>query len=331
MQKIYYYILSIILLLFYSSCSENTEDYPGNNRKSVSIKLIQYAGFSTKVIDGDNLQSEQTVKNISVFFTEPSSNVITNKYVYSGFSSVDDYKLITLPLDPATVLRKDIYIVANYDNTATLNSVSTVDALKALTTPAVDKRNNLAPANGFCMYGSTLNFNFNDAAHSPAVVDLVRSCAKIRINVTFPENPTLSTNNSFLIQNAAKYTYVIGRTKNNLPTTDYFTYAAPIALVDNGAHVYTQTTYVYEADNAPVLYIYTYMGGGSTMQEFSVTLPKPIRNQLFDISIEIYSGNSPTGTKSINENNTDKPAYKYKSMVNIYDEKGRKVTYCIMN
>lgn len=327
MHKIYYYILSVTLLLLYSSCSEDTEDYTENKPSSVSIKLVQQTGFSTKVVDEDNLLSEQTVKNISVFLTEPSSNVITYKYVYSGFSSVDDYKLITLPLDPATVLRKDIYIVANYNNVSTLDSVSTLDDLKALTTPAVDKTNNLIPENGFCMYGSTLDFNFNDGTNSPAIVNLIRSCAKIRINVTFPENPTLSTNNSFLIQNAAKYTYVIGRTKNNLGTADYFTYAAPIALVDNGTHVYTQTTYVYEADNVPILYIYTYMNGTSAMQEFSTNLPRPVRNHLFDISIEIYSGDVPSGTKSTNGNNLENSGYIYNSTINAYDEKGRKVEY----
>lgn len=327
MHKIYYYILSVMLLLLYSSCSEDTDGYSENKPKSVSIKLVQQTGFSTKVVDEDNLLSEQTVKNLSVFFTEPSSNVIAYKYVYSGFSSVDDYKLITLPLDPATVLTKDIYIVANYDNVSALNSVSTLDDLKALTTPAVNKTNNLVPENGFCMYGSTLDFNFNDGTNSPAIVNLIRSCAKIRINVTFPENPTLSTNNSFLIQNAAKYTYVIGRTENNLAAADYFTYAAPIALVDNGAHVYTQTTYVYEADNVPKLYIYTYMNGTSTMQEFSTNLPRPIRNHLFDISIEVYSGDVPSGTKSANENKIGQSAYTYKSTINVYDEKGRKVEY----
>jgi len=317
MRKIYYYIVLVTQLFLYISCSDGNDTY--SEQKSISLKLYQQRGFTTKAIDEDNLAVEQTVKNISVFFTEPSSNTITYKYVNSGFTSVDDYKLIDIPLEPSVVKSKDIYIVANYKNTTSLDAVSTVEDLKALTTPAVDKTNNLEPQNGFCMYGATFDFDFDNGTNTAAIVNMERTCAKIRLNVTFPEDPALSTNNSFLIQKAAKYTYVVEKDTVSIPTTDYFTFATPIALTDNGAGAFTNIAYVYEAGLAPRLYIYTHMGNSPTQQEFSTNLPRPVRNYLYDISIDIYEDSSTT--KSFDPNGSNKN-YSYKTSIKVYRADG---------
>lgn len=302
------------------SCSDVNDTY--SEQKSISLKLYQQRGFTTKAIDEDNLAVEQTVKNISVFFTEPSSNTITYKYVNSGFTSVDDYKLIDIPLEPAVVKSKDIYIVANYDNTPLLNALSTVDDLKALTTPTVDKTKNLDPQNGLCMYGVTFDFNFDNGANTAAIVNMERTCAKIRLNVKFPADPALSINNTFLIQNAAKYTYVVENNTSSIPTTDYFTYAAPITLKDNGAGQFTNITYIYEATVVPRLYIYTHMGNSSSQQEFSTDLPRPVRNYLYDISIDVYEDAS--ATKSFTSDGTVK-TYSYKATTKVYQADGQLV------
>lgn len=318
------YILPILLSFFYISCSDDTDALPEKSEgKTVSIKLMQQPGFVGRIIDNDNLASEQTVKNISVFFTEPSSDVVTNKFVFLRFASVDDYKLVPLPLNPETLHTKDIYVITNYDNVSTLNAVATVSDIQNLTTPAVDKTNNLTPENGICMYGVTYGFNFNDGTYSPAVVNVERTGAKMRVNVTFPENPTLSTNNTFLIQNAARYTYVVKNDTLEIPQTGYYTYAAAMPLTNNGSGVYSGIAYIYAATQAPKLYIYTNMGGKK--QEFSADLPKPQRNYLYDIDIEVYSGTVPPGTKSIGTSN-DGQGYYYKTSVSVYDADGNRIS-----
>ena len=325
MQKIYY-ILPLILLL-YTSCNGDADIPADAGKDKVVLKIMQQSGFTTKAIDGDNLAVEQTVKNLSIFFTEPSANTISNKYVFAGFSAMGDYQIVTLPLDAATVNSKDIYVIANYDNEAALNAAATINDLEALKTPVIDKTNNLAPEKGFCMYGNTLNFNFNDGTNSPAIVNMKRSVAKFRITVTFPENPLLSTKNSFLIQNAATYTNVVGsETLPSIPVDDLFTYAAPIALNNNGAGAFVNNTYVYESSQAPSIYIYTYMNNSAQQQEFSATLPKPVRNHLYDISIQIYSGDVPSGTRSFSGDEKDRK-YAIKSTVTVYDENGNIETY----
>lgn len=321
MRKLHYYILLIIPLLFSISCSEDQNELSKVEPEGITLKFMLLKNINTRVTDNDNTEIEQTVKNLSIFFTEPGSNIITHKFIYSGFNTVDDYRLVTLPLDPATVQTKDIYVIANYDDATSLNSVSNIDNLKTLTTPKVNKTNNLLPQNGFCMYGNTSAFNFNNGTNSPAIVNLERTCAKIRVNLTFPGNPDLGTNNSFLIENAAAYTYVIENQQTKLSANDYFTYAAPITLADNGAKVYTNTAYVYEATVAPKLYIYTNIK--SKQEEYSANLPIPARNYLYDINVEIYE--AIAGARSTNFSADPNSKYTFRSTIKIYDENGKRV------
>lgn len=322
MQRIYYYIVSLVLLLLIaSSCSNDLDDYSGSDGETISIKLVQQRNYYAKTIDEDNLLIEQTVKNLSVFFTEPSSDVVTNKFIYTGFSSHDDYKIITLPLNPADLLSKDIYIIANYDNQAALQAVTTIDDISQLTTPVVDKNNNLTPENGICMYGNTLNHNFGPGSTTPVLVNLERTGAKMRVNLTFPENPTLSTNNSYLFEGMSTYTYVVKRDNMAIAQNAYYTHAAAFPLTDNGSQQYVSTSYLYESGQAPVLHLYTNIDG--TQQSYSANLPKPMRNYLYDISVEVYGGPVPPGTR--NAAMTKSSGYTYITSVKVYDENGQRV------
>lgn len=309
------YILLFSLFTFLWGCGNDissTDPSP----KAVSIKIVQRSGFQTKLVDDDNLESEQTIKNINVFFTEPSSDVIVEKYIMAGFSIDGDYQLISIPIEPEVLQEKDIYIIANYDDADKLEAITTVTEMKALMTPLSDKNNLLAPENGLCMFGTTPNFDFNSGSDEPAIVTLVRTCTKIRINLVFPENPTLSTNNSFLIVDAAKYTHVIENDKSTIPGDAYFTYATELPLTNNGLNQYVATTYIYESAKVPVLYIYTHMFDSPATQEYSARLPLPERNFLYNIKIEIYDSSiSPTKAKR-------SYGYTHKVIIKVYDENG---------
>ncbi|MCD7915029.1 MAG: hypothetical protein LUG96_07040 [Tannerellaceae bacterium] len=224
--------------------------------------------------------------------------------------------MITLPVDPADLLVKDIYVVANYDNQATLNALTTLDQLNALHTPEVDKTNNLDPLNGFCMSGSLVGFDFTDDAIQPATIPLERTCVKLRISLTFPLDPLLSTTNSYLIQRAATYTYVMENVTNVLPQEDYFNFAAPLPLTYDGVQAYTDITYVYEASQAPVITLYT------TVQDFTAYLPIPRRNYLYDIAMEVYEDSSLSTTRSLFSRLR---TYACHYTVTTYDEQGRMV------
>ncbi len=320
MRKIAYILYLSILM---TACQK---EVPLQENKGISIRVSTNKSFQTRVINEDNLADEQIINNISLFFTDPASTTILYKYVNTGFTVSGDYQLITLPIEPADLLMKDIYVVANYDDLSLLDALTTLDGLKGLITPEVDKTNNLSPQNGFCMYGSLAGFDFTANTDIPATIPLIRTCAKIRINLSFPENDAMSTVNSFLIQHAAKYTHVISNAVMVLPVSDYFNFAAAIGLTDNGGGVYTNTVYVYEASSAPVITLYTHINNSVEQQEFTTTLPVPVRNYLYDLQIEVMD-ESDAATRA-----TTYRSYKViKSRLDIYNESGQLIEQVNLN
>lgn len=279
------YILTF-LLFFVTACSVDSE-YIESANEFVTIKVPQSA-FVGKAVDADNLESEQTIKNISIFLTNPNAE----EFYYSAIRNVNytdegDYRLVHLPLPLASLGHKDIYVVTNLENSA-LSQVKNLTELKRMSTPVASKNNNLDPQKGICMYGKTLNFNFNNESKSPAIVDAVRTCAKYNIKLTFPENPLLSSKNAFIILGAATHT-TIGDEVGVPASNGYFDYSVPIMLSDNGSGAYTNVTYVYEAEKAPRMGIYlNYNGNASVAPAYIVTLPVPQRNYMYDINVEIY-------------------------------------------
>lgn len=297
MQKLTCYILFLVFI-FTISCNDDVGIESVSENK-VTIKLIQ-DGFETRVIDQDNLESEQTQINMAILFTEPGSDVITHKYINAGFTDAVDYKLVTLPVSAAELGSRDIYVVTNYGGIS-FDDVTTLDDLDAMTTPVVSATSNLDPQNGLCMFGKTFGFDFDDGTNSPAIVYAVRTCAKYRVTLTFPQNSTLSTDNSFLITGAASYTYIVDTeisgsippVSGTIPSNAYFDFVTPVALQDNSAGAYVNYTYVYEATQAPQINIYAHLNNSITTQVFSARLPVPTRNYLYDLNVQIYenSGN----------------------------------------
>lgn len=312
-KLIYISFILPTLLLFASGCDKDFQPAGGvTGENYISIQLFG-DNFTSRLIDEDNLESEQVMDNISVFFTEPSSEVITHKYVRTGFLPVDDYRLVTIPLNPAELQRRDIYVITNYGN-ASFNSVNTIYELETMQTPVVNKNNNLAAGTGFCMYGKTLDFDFNNATHSPAKVYAFRTCAKYRVRLTFPENPALGTNNSFLITDAASYTYIGENTGIEVPSKEYFNFSKAITLVPDGNNGYTNNAYTYEASKAPKIHINTRINNSN--REFVADLPVPKRNYLYDIDVRIYEGS----TRSSSDVTGNEPYYRHEVTVTEYGE-----------
>ncbi len=320
MRKKSYYIV-FLLLCVVTGCGE-TERPEVVEEKNVTIRLGPSRSGWTRLIDDDNLAMEETIINLSVFFTEPSSTAIVYKYVFTGFSISGEEQVITLPLEATDLQTKDVYVIANYDDESELDDITTLDGIRALFTPEIGKSNNLDPSEGFCMFGHTYDVDFTDSSNFPVYVELVRSCAKFRINLNFPEDPTLSTNNTFLIQKAAKYTHVVENLVEVLPTTDYFNFAAPLPLNDNGRQSYTNIAYVYESSQAPLLTIYTHINGEMEEQEFTATLPLPQRNYLYDLFIRVYE-EEDASTRAIT--NGEKKTYTIESTTCVYNAEGQQI------
>lgn len=278
------FIVSIILLCNVS-CSDSDMPNPEVD-KTAYIKMQQNLFKSANMVDEDNLASEQVINTIALFLTEPSSQEIAYKYTNIGSINMDGYRLIALPLQVSELQKKDVYLITNYKN-INLSAVNTMDDIKNLNTPTVDKNHDLDPNEGFCMYGELLNYDFTDT-NSSAIVSMERTCAKYRVTLTFPDNPVLSTDNTFVIANEASYTHIVNGLRTGIPDSDYFNIASPISLEADGTGKYINTVYMYEAEKAPKIYIYTRINNSSQKQEFSTELPVPYRNFIYDIDIQIY-------------------------------------------
>lgn len=314
MQKLLYIFT---LLLLCTACSKETDDIEMvSSGTLVRIKIPQSTS-STRVVDEDNLESEQIINNISIFLTEPNSDTFFYSAVRNvTYTLVDDYRLVLLPLNLSELGYKDIYVVTNLDNSG-LSKVKNLTELKQMSTPVASKNSNLNPQNGLCMFGKTLNFNFNNETNSPAIVDAVRTCAKYRITLTFPDNPTLSTSNAFIIQGAATNTY-LGDDLQGFTPTGYFDFSTPITLNANGEGGYTNVAYTYEAPNAPTMGIYlNYKGNAAATPQYRAALPIPERNYLYDIDVQVYESGTRTSLGAISTT--------YTSTITTYNSHGEKV------
>lgn len=291
-----YKLIFIVPILIWCNVSCSSDDgvlSEPDVGKTAYIRIQQNHFKGTVMTDEDNLESEQVINTIALFLAEPFSKEIAYKYINAGSMNMDGYRLIALPLQLADLQKKDVYLITNYGN-ADLSAVSTIDDIKGLTTPAVDKNHDLDPDEGFCMYGELLNYDFTHTDAS-AVVDVERTCAKYRITLTFPENPVLSTDNTFVIADEASYTHVADGLRTGIPDADYFNMGEPVVLEPDMNGKYVNTVYMYEAEKAPSIYIYTRINNSILKQEFSAELPVPYRNYIYDIDIQIYaSKDSPT-------------------------------------
>lgn len=293
------------------SCSDDNMAEPDVNVDTTTYIRLQQGHFKSEtMVDADNLKSEETINTIALFLTEPSSKEIAYKYVNIGSMDMDEYRLIALPLQLSELQKKDVYMITNYGN-ADLSAVNTLDDIEKLTTPTVDKNHDLDPDEGFCMYGELLNYDFTDT-NSSAIVNVERTCAKYRITLTFPDNPALSTDNTFVIANEASYTHIVEGLRGGLSNSDYFNITDPIVLEPDGTGKYMNTIYMYEAEKAPQIYLYTRMNNSLLKQEFSTELPMPYRNYIYDINIQIYENydSQTTGLRSMT------PRYRMETRVN---------------
>lgn len=121
---------------------------------------------------------------------------------------------------------------------------------------------------------------------------------QIQDHTYVPGNPALSTDNTFVIANEASYTHIVEGLRGGLSSSDYFNIADPITFEPDGTGKYMNIVYMYEAEKAPQIYLYTRINNSSEKQEFSTELPIPYRNYIYDIDIRIYE-NQTTGLRSM--------------------------------
>jgi hypothetical protein len=288
-------IFLFVLLLFQFGCSE--EIVVPETETGVTLLL---APLRAATDDADNLPAEYNILNLSIFLTDAGSNTITDKFVNQPFSAATDVsimncKLVNLPTELSAQPAKDVYVIANFDNVAAMNAVQTVDDLKALQTPTLVTPNILTTGRGLPMFGETDAVDFSTATtDNPPSVMLIRTCAKIRVTLTFPDATWVGTENMFVIENAPAYTYFVPNSFA-LPSTAFFDYPR-IMFSQNSPQEFVSTTYIYESSTPPRLHLYTTVNGVAKDYLANSNFPLPVRNYLYDIQIQILKPLPTTST-----------------------------------
>ncbi|MCD8186264.1 MAG: hypothetical protein LUD68_07375, partial [Rikenellaceae bacterium] len=268
------YIAGLLLL---TACRR---DFPSEPAASAPVVIDLIPGNSrSRIVDAENLASEQYIANVSVFLTDPRGMEFTRIFIHPSIVTIGDTTRITLPVESAQLPRGDLYVVANHDDTEALGAVGTVPELLALETPVAGPDDNLDPSAGICMYGLLSDFDFSDDQAYPAVVPLERTCCKYRITLTFPDAAGISTVNAFFIANAARYAFIGGLRAGNAAVDDYYDYSQRIDLSwDENRQSFTNQTYVYESFAVPVFSVFIEVDGQE--QGYTGNLPVPEPNYL---------------------------------------------------
>lgn len=245
--------------------------------------------------DPDNLAAEIAINNLSVILVPTGSTTVAYRFANAAFSAVDittiaNIQRASLPLAQGALPPMDVYVLANYS--VNLDAVSTVADIEALQTP----QGAIYSKNGLPMFGLLQNVDLN--AKTPVVVPLVRPCAKIRVNLYYPNWLWIGSNNRLTIENAAPYTCMApGHTPS---FTTWVSYPIFNFKKIDDQH-YTATGFVWESKTPPRLRITTAMWGVQTDYVLDNLMPLPQRNCLYDINVEIQQ--SPAVRSSISVRN----------------------------
>lgn len=289
--------------MFLSGCTDD-------DIKSIPIEeapsgvTIQVAPSRAASEVADNLPEEYAVLNLSLFLTDAGSEEVTDRFVHqasTAFRSVDmlNCRRISLPLEAAALPRKDIYVVANYDDKSTLESIRTLSDLRALTTPKLQgTRYMITTERGLPMYGEALNVDLNTGEETPVNIMLQRLCAKIEVVIDFTDPAWVGTNNRFAIDNAASYTYFVPNGTFSIAPDDLVSYPG-IMMEQLSDTRFRHISYVYESMTLPYMHLYTVVGGQLREYIAKDNFPLPVRNRLYNVLIEMLPPLTAGTTRSI--------------------------------
>lgn len=291
MKTGYIYMAFSLALFLLTACHNDGEPFRETPREA---SLVLRPAPSLKAAgDPDDLPAEYAVKDLSVFLVAPGGTTVLNRFIHTGFTpSGDNCTLVSLPLDPTTAAFRDIYVVANCNDIASLNAILSVNDIKALETPQGPLTTAAMLSSGLPMYRQAANINLGGtSAASPAGITLTRACAKLRVTL---ENAQAGADNTFIVENAAPYTLYAPGSPLTFSPPELVAYPQ-VALDPVTAGTYQGIIYIYESTQIPRLRILTSIDGTAREYVAGPNFPLPVRGYLYDISIRVLpSGLSAT-------------------------------------
>lgn len=233
MMKRIHYILLLLLLLLPVVVSCSSEDVPEVEMVSIAYSISNFSvdEATTRVTEVAGSTAEQQIDNLYLFLFDTNGANPKKQYINAALFTGGTWDVgigrVNLNLTQAGLGTRQVYVIANVSTTlkSTLDGVTTLTELRAvaetsntpwsptLTTPILMAGN------------ATHNFVANRTLSS---VSLIRTLAKIELNITLPEEhqDAIATKYKFQLKDFDKKTYVLKPTTKpndlvSFPTTGW--------------------------------------------------------------------------------------------------------------
>jgi hypothetical protein len=280
----------VVLLCALGSCENPVYLEEESAEPTSEVYMIMSAAAASDPVY--NLPEEYAILNLSVFVADAGSETITDKFVYQSFtadpSSGDpSCQKVTFPSNFKRTGSKDIYVIANHNNAASLTAVNTVSDLRGLRTPQLSQGHLIPFERGLPMYGESLGVELSDTTTEPLHITLIRTCAKIDFNLSFPDPTWVGTNNRASILQAQSYTYYVPNS-DQIPDTDLVQYPEVTLRPQPDPTKFQATIYIYESKYyLSYISIKTVVGGKNKEYVVNNNVPLPVRNHMYSVLVEI--------------------------------------------
>jgi hypothetical protein len=292
-----------VLLCIFASCEKITSaDQLPETTSEVNMILSAQAG-SDAIYD---LPEEYAILNLSIFVADAGGETITDKFIYQSFvadssSGNASCQKVRFPSSFQPTGNKDVYVIANHNNAATLNAINTVTDLRELRTPRLSQGHLIPFERGLPMYGESLDVAFSES--EPMHVNLTRTCAKIDFTLSFPDPTWIGTNNRASILQAQSYTYYVPN-EDAIPTTDLVQYPEITLRPQPDPSLFQAIIYIYESKHyLSYISLKTVVNGKNKEYVINSNVPLPVRNHMYSVTMEILhpiSGpDAGTATQSV--------------------------------
>jgi hypothetical protein len=281
-------LVCVTLSCLFASCEKLflTEENSAESASGGNIILSAAAGSDNIY----NLPEEYAILNISIFVADAGGETFTDKFVYQSFtadpSSGDpSCQKVTFPSNFKPTGNKDIYVIANHDNVATLKAINTVSDLRSLRTPRLSQGHLIPFERGLPMYGESLGVEFSEA--EPMHIKLIRTCSKIDFTLSFPDPTWRGTNNRASILEAQSYTYYVPNT-DAIPATDLVQYPEVTLRPQSDPSLFQAIIYIYESRYyLSYISLKTVVNGKNKEYVINSNVPLPVRNHMYSVVMEI--------------------------------------------
>ncbi|MDR1003923.1 MAG: hypothetical protein LBL97_02785 [Prevotellaceae bacterium] len=298
MRNLHHLYICLLAGLLLAACSAETPEMSLPDAPHPATGVEVWLSPTRAAGDADNLPEEYSLLNVSFFLTDAGGSTFTDKFIHQptapAVSTGADClgcRKVTLPAELATATRKDIYVVANFDDAERLASLATVADLQALATPKRLVNSNLNIDRGLPMYGMSADV---DLSSNALRVMLQRICAKLRVTLTFTDPSWVGSRNRIEMHDVAPYTYFMPRTGFGVPANELINYSQ-VTLTQISEQTFRGVIYLYESNTLPYLQLYTVVDGKEKIYTAKDHFPLPVRNRLYDVEIEMLP---PTQTRS---------------------------------